>query len=170
MPVTIHPFQNSSLAAMFMGPNELIGPWETWMKFQISNSQACVWVIDVWCVSCKIILRWIAPTLIQDESTLVLVMAWCRQAASHCLSQCWPRLMSPFGVTRPQCVDVTLIMMCTVIMIVIMVSLLHYLISCTNLTKGHIQFIYHILDIASYLIHCKCAYVHTCVETTFFSL
>ena len=29
-------------------------------------------------------------------------MAWCRQAASHYLNQCWPRSMSPYGVTRPQ--------------------------------------------------------------------
>ena len=27
-----------------------------------------------------------------DKSTLVQVMAWCRQAASHYLSQCWPSL------------------------------------------------------------------------------
>ena len=32
-------------------------------------------------------------------------MAWCRQAASHYLSQCWPRFMSPHGVTRPQWVN-----------------------------------------------------------------
>ena len=38
------------------------------------------------------------------QSTLVQVMAWCRQATSHYLSQCWPRFMSPCGVTRPQCV------------------------------------------------------------------
>ena len=35
-------------------------------------------------------------------STLVQVMAWCRQATSHYLSQCWPRYVSPYGVTRPQ--------------------------------------------------------------------
>ena len=29
-------------------------------------------------------------------------MAWCRQATSHYLSQCWPRSLSPYGVTRPQ--------------------------------------------------------------------
>ena len=29
-------------------------------------------------------------------------MAWCRQAASHYLSQCCPRSLSPYGVTRPQ--------------------------------------------------------------------
>ena len=33
-------------------------------------------------------------------------MAWCRQATSHYLSQCWPRYMSPNGVTRPQWVNI----------------------------------------------------------------
>ena len=40
--------------------------------------------------------------LTEHKSTLVQVMAWCRQATSHYLSQCWPRSMSPNGVTRPQ--------------------------------------------------------------------
>ena len=40
-----------------------------------------------------------------DKSTLVQVMAWCRQATSHYLSQCWPRSLSPYGVTRPQWVN-----------------------------------------------------------------
>ena len=40
--------------------------------------------------------------LTDDKSTLVQVMAWCRQATSHYLSQCWPRSLSPYGVTRPQ--------------------------------------------------------------------
>ena len=40
--------------------------------------------------------------LIDDKSTLVQVIAWCRQATSHYLSQCWPRSLSPYGVTRPQ--------------------------------------------------------------------
>ena len=35
-------------------------------------------------------------------STLVQVMAWCRQATSHYPSQCWPRSLSPYGVTRPE--------------------------------------------------------------------
>ena len=29
-------------------------------------------------------------------------MAWCRQATSHYLSQCWPISLSPYDVTRPQ--------------------------------------------------------------------
>ena len=36
------------------------------------------------------------------KSTLVQVMAWCRQATSHYLSQCWPRYVLPYGITRPQ--------------------------------------------------------------------
>ena len=31
-------------------------------------------------------------------------MAWCHQATSHYLSQCWRRSLLPYGVTRPQCV------------------------------------------------------------------
>ena len=31
-------------------------------------------------------------------------MAWCRQATSHYLNQCWSRSRMPYGVTRLQCV------------------------------------------------------------------
>ena len=37
-----------------------------------------------------------------EKSTLVQVMAWCRQATSHYVSQCWLRSLSPYGVVRPQ--------------------------------------------------------------------
>ena len=43
--------------------------------------------------------------LTDDKSTLVQVMAWCRQATNHYLSQCWPTSLSPYGVTRPQWVN-----------------------------------------------------------------
>ena len=33
-------------------------------------------------------------------------MAWCRQATSHYPSQCWPRSLLPYGVIRPQWVNV----------------------------------------------------------------
>ena len=59
-------------------------------------------VIDDWCISCEIAIRWIWLDLTDDKSTLVHVMAWCCQAASHYPSQCWPRSMSPYGVIRPQ--------------------------------------------------------------------
>ena len=55
-----------------------------------------------WGISCKIALRWMPLDLTDDKSTLVQVMAWCRQATSHYLSQCWPRSLSLYGITRPQ--------------------------------------------------------------------
>ena len=55
-----------------------------------------------WGISNEIALRWMPLDLTDDKSTLVQVMAWCRQATSHYLSQCWPRSMSPNDVTRPQ--------------------------------------------------------------------
>ena len=46
------------------------------------------------------------PKGITDEkSALVQVMAWCRQATSHFLSQCWLRFISPFGITRLEWVN-----------------------------------------------------------------
>ena len=39
----------------------------------------------------------------------VQVMAWCCQATSHYLSQCWPSSMSPYVVTRPQRVNEAII-------------------------------------------------------------
>ena len=36
------------------------------------------------------------------KSTLVQVMAWCCQAWSQSLNQCWPRSPTPYGITRPQ--------------------------------------------------------------------
>ena len=43
-------------------------------------------VIDNWGISCEIALIWMSPHFIDDQSTLVEVMAWCRQATSHYLS------------------------------------------------------------------------------------
>ena len=60
-------------------------------------------VIDGWGISCEIALVWMSLDFADDQWTLpVQVMAWCRQATSHYLSQCWPRSLSPYGVTRPQ--------------------------------------------------------------------
>ena len=59
-------------------------------------------MIDGWGISCEIALIWMSLDFMDDQSTLVQVMAWCHQATSHYLSQCWPRSLSPYGVTRPQ--------------------------------------------------------------------
>ena len=58
-----------------------------------------------WGISYEIVLKWMPLDLTDDKSTLVQVMAWCGQAPSHYLSQCWPRFMSPSGVTRPHIVN-----------------------------------------------------------------
>ena len=50
--------------------------------------------------TCEIALSWMAQNTFDDKSTLVLVMAWCRQVTSHYLDQCWPRFMSPYGITQ----------------------------------------------------------------------
>ena len=46
------------------------------------------------------------------HSTLLMIsqhwfrwMAWCRQATSHYLSQCRPKYLSPYGISRPQWVN-----------------------------------------------------------------
>ena len=62
-------------------------------------------MIDGWGISCEFALRWMSLDLTDDKTTLVQVMAWCRQATSHYLSQCWPRSLSPYGITRPQWVN-----------------------------------------------------------------
>ena len=40
--------------------------------------------------------------LTNEKSTLVQITAWCRQATSHYLNQCWSSSMTPFGIIRPQ--------------------------------------------------------------------
>ena len=55
--------------------------------------------------SCEIALRWMQQNTLDGMSTMVQVMALCHQAPSHYLIQCWPRSMSPYGVTRLQWVN-----------------------------------------------------------------
>ena len=40
---------------------------------------------------CEIALIWMSLDFTDDQSTLVQVMVWCRQATRHYLNQCWPR-------------------------------------------------------------------------------
>ena len=53
---------------------------------------------------CTLNSLWPSDAIWQQRSgsTLAQVMAWCCQATSHYLSQCWPRSLLPYGVTRPQ--------------------------------------------------------------------
>ena len=52
--------------------------------------------------SCEIVLRGILQNTFDEKLTLVQVKAWCREATSLYLIQCWPRSMSPCGVTKPK--------------------------------------------------------------------
>ena len=95
--------------------------WGRWLYKHINSLTLGRWVNDFKIVIIKLILPtnilrisseialWRMPqNPLPGKSTLVQVMAWCRQATSHYLSQCWPRSMSPNGVTRPQCVKKTI--------------------------------------------------------------
>ena len=55
-------------------------------------------VVDGWGIFCEITLVLISLDFTDDQSILVQVMAWCRQATIHYLSECWPRSLSPYGV------------------------------------------------------------------------
>ena len=55
---------------------------------------------------CEIVLSWMLQNTFKKESKLVQVMAWCLMAPSHYLSLCWHRSMSPYGITRPQWVNI----------------------------------------------------------------
>ena len=52
-------------------------------------------ILRILSTSCQLCLRWVS--LMTSQRTLVQAMARCR----HYLCQCWPRFMSPYGVTRP---------------------------------------------------------------------
>ena len=58
-------------------------------------------VITSMSISSAITCRWMMKDPTDEKSTLAQLMAWCRQATSHYLSQSWPRskTMSPYDVT-----------------------------------------------------------------------
>ena len=58
--------------------------------------------IGILTFSCELALRRMPQYLIDNVSTVVQVMTWCCQATSHYLSQCWPRCMLLYGITRSQ--------------------------------------------------------------------
>ena len=78
-----------------------LAPGRSWSDFKnvIFN---LAFLIGIFKSSYDDILRWMPQGLTDDKSTLIQVMAWCRQATSHYLNQCWLRSPMPYGVTRPQ--------------------------------------------------------------------
>ena len=57
------------------------------------------------CIFCANVQSWMWQDIFDEKSTLVQIMSWCCQPTSHCLSQCWPRPMSPYDITRQQQVN-----------------------------------------------------------------
>ena len=81
--------------------------WTIYMKYywleqvipHIVSMCLYIYIYIILIINCQIGLIWMAQGLADDKSTLAQVMAWCCQATSHYLNQCWHRFMSPYGMT-----------------------------------------------------------------------
>ena len=71
-----------------------------WLRWWFGTGPAIRLYLSQW---------WMSLDLTVDKSTLVQLMAWCCQALSHYLSQCWPTYVSPDGVSWPQWVNYSLV-------------------------------------------------------------
>ena len=87
------------------------------------------------------LVRWLSLDLTDDKSTLVNVMAWCCQATSQYLSQCLTIFMSPYGVTRPQWVNNSIILLIVTIWRKLTISYWNYYIflSIQALCQNHLD-------------------------------
>ena len=95
-------FQNCRTSVSCTLTHWSLGAWRCGSNFKHIIFQLIIRKV-VW--THEIALRWMLKNLTNDISTLVQVMAWCRQAPSYCLSQCWPWSMSLYDITRPQWVN-----------------------------------------------------------------
>ena len=86
-----------------------LAPGRPGCHFKTAIFQSCL-LIGIFTSSKDNALRWMPWDLTDDKSTLVQVMAWCRQATSHYLSQCWPSSMSPY-MASPAHIELTFVML-----------------------------------------------------------
>ena len=86
-----------------------IAPWEIWLKFSICNFQANYNIrrLRSLVLNC---LRFMSLNF--NDCAFIHVVRWFRLAISHHLNQCWPKPMSPYGVTKGQCVTLFHIVHC----------------------------------------------------------
>ena len=56
-----------------------------------------------WGTRWEIALRWMPQNFTDEKSTLVQVMAWCRQVTSHYLIQCWQQAITWSNVDSDLC-------------------------------------------------------------------
>ena len=78
--------------------------WQLGELDAIKKNFSLVLLISIFRYSHDNAFQWM-PQDLTDKSTLVQVMAWCRQATSHYLSQCWLSSLSSYGIARPQWVN-----------------------------------------------------------------
>ena len=96
--VSLHPFH---LSIYMVSEFNSLAPGRFKVNFRWVIFKLILMVND-WGICCETTLIWVSLDHTYDKSTLVQVMAWCRQATSHYLSQCWPRSLPPYGITKPQ--------------------------------------------------------------------
>ena len=83
--------ENTAQATFLHRGSETLMPWhmgdmDAILQLYFSKS---VYELIYCALSEKLI---IAENPVNNKSTLILVMAWCHQAPSHYLSQCWPKI------------------------------------------------------------------------------
>ena len=103
-------------------------------------------IIGAFNISNKMTVRWMPQDLIGDRLKLVHVMAWCRQALSHNLNQCWPSSVMWYDISRVQWVYMNSIDWCGHC---ITVDIFIFLNTNTHPVTGltHINHILHIYDL-----------------------
>ena len=94
-------------------------------------------LIDILSIFCEIAIRWMPQHLTDHWSTLVQVMAWCHQATSHYLSQCWPKSLLPYDVTKSKWVKLKLSKMY----------------SMTDLAIHRLKFVWQSINICIFALH-----------------
>ena len=127
-------------------------------------------MMNILSIFCEIAIGWMSQNLTDHLSTLVQVMAWCRQATSHYLSQCWPRSLSPYDVTRShiscwaQIGILSIPWLCGINKLLSPVrndSILYGLFRCGEMIKDAIYFLneFNIVILSVVLVEYKSAYI-----------
>ena len=75
--------------------------WYITFKYCALNLEYCQYVWHIYYA-----LRWMPGRITNEQSTLVWLMACCRRATNHYLSQCWPRFLLPYTVSRLQSIHI----------------------------------------------------------------
>ena len=79
------------------------GRCDSYFKIVISKHMIRIKFMSTWVT----LLSHVMPqNTVDEKSTFVLVMAWCRQATYLYLNLSWARSLSPYGVTWPQWVNI----------------------------------------------------------------